>query len=33
MACFSAVHLTVADGWSATRAPAWVMAAGNFFLK
>ena len=33
MAAFSPPHLVMADGWSATRAPACCTSAGNFCLK
>ena len=33
MAAFSPFHLVMADGWSATRAPACFTSSGNFCLK
>ena len=33
MAAFSPFHLVMADGWSATSAPACLTSAGNFCLK
>ena len=33
MASFSPAQVAVADGWSAIRAPTFLMSLGNLFLK